>query len=86
MKFIEASILDLAKWTQFVHSVRPSFRNKLVFGIEETKDGDRNVKFHLMNRKKETDEDSEETEIFMVAAEYILEYYGKDVEDDSSTS
>ena len=77
--FIEASILDLAKWTKFIHEIKPSFKNKFVFGIEETKPGDRNVKFHLMNRVKETED--EETDVFMLSAEYILEYYGELIDD-----
>lgn len=80
--FIEASILDLVRWTQFVHDVKPSFKNKLVYGIEELKPGDRNIKFHLMNRVKETEyEEDEETDVFMLSAEYILEYYGELTDD-----
>lgn len=77
--FIEASILDLVKWTQFIHEVKPSFKNKLVYGIEELKPGDRNIKFHLMNRVKENED--EETDVFMLSAEYILEYYGELIDD-----
>lgn len=75
-EFADASMLDLARATQFIHHIKPSFRSKLVIGIEKAQPMDQCVVFHLMKRKMEEGEkrSAEDNEIFMLSAEYILEH------------
>lgn len=87
IQFADASLLDLARATKFIHHIKPSLRDKLVFAIEKAQPMDQSVVFHLMKRKmKEGEKRSEEDdEIFMLSAEYILEHpYWKD-QNDAST-
>lgn len=71
-KFVDASVLDLARATQFLHHIKPSLQNKLVFGIEKALPFDQSVVFHLTERNKDREE--RENSIFMLSAEYILEH------------
>lgn len=88
VEFTDASILDLSRATQFLHHIKPSLRNKLVFAIEKAQPMDQNVVFHLVDRKvpeghKRTEENCS---IFMLSAEYILEHpYWKGIDNDTST-
>jgi len=75
-KFIESSVTDLVQHTLFLRQVRKGFDEKCVYGIEETADGDKNVVFHLI------DQLTEEKEVCMVSAKFILEFYGKKTEDE----
>lgn len=80
-ELVDASPLDLARATQFIHYIRPSLRDKLVYGIEKAMPFDQSVVFHLTDRKKV--EDKRETSIFMLSAEYILEHpYWKGLKND----
>jgi hypothetical protein len=75
VEFVDASILDLVRATQFLHRIKPSLRDKLVYGIEKAKPFDRSVVFHLTERKsKGNKEDLNNAELFILSAEYILEH------------
>jgi hypothetical protein len=74
--FADSSISDLARATQFLHHIKPTHRNKLVYGIEKPQPLDHSVVFHLIERKlpegeKRTDEHKS---VFIISAEYILEH------------
>jgi hypothetical protein len=75
VEFIDASIIDLARSTLFLHKIKPSLKDKYVFGIEKIRPKDRSIVFHLSYAKsKDTDQDLKEAEIFILSAEYILEH------------
>lgn len=74
--FIESSVIDLAQYTLFLRQVKKGFDKKYVYGIEKTFGGDKNVVFHVI------DQTTEEKEVCMVSAKFILEYYGKETEDE----
>lgn len=88
VEFADASILELSRATQFLHYIKPSLKDKLVFAIEKALPMDKNVVFHLVDRKvpdghKRTEENCS---IFMLSAEYILEHpYWKGIDNDKST-
>lgn len=75
VEFVDASILDLARATQFLHYIKPSLKDKLVYGIEKAKPFDRSVVFHLTDRKSKDDkEDLNNSQLFILSAEYILDH------------
>ena len=76
VEFANASIADLTNATRFLHHIRPSFKSKLVIGIEKAQPMDQSVVFHLTKRKVEEGEkrSEEDNEIFILSAEYILEH------------
>jgi len=74
VEFVDASILDLAKSTEFLHHIRPSFRDKLVYGIKKPADTDRSVVFYLMPRNSEEKRTEADVETFIFSSEYILEH------------
>jgi len=65
VEFVDASILDLAKSTEFLHHIRPSFRDKLVYGIKKPADTDRSVVFYLMPRNSEEKRTEADVETFI---------------------
>jgi|LakMenEpi03Aug12_release.lakeMendotaPanAssembly.Ray.scaffolds.fasta_scaffold06276_24 hypothetical protein len=69
VEFVDVAISDLVSVTKFLRSINPSFKDKLVVGIEKPQSMDRSVVFHLSSK-----EDVEEDIIFMLCAEYILEH------------
>jgi len=75
-KFIESSVTDLVQHTLFLRQVKKGFDEKWVYGIEETFSGDKNVVFHIV------DQLTEEKEVCMVSAKFILEFYGEKTEDE----
>lgn len=80
-ELVDASALDLARATRFIHYIRPSLQDKLVYGIEKVLPFDRSIVFHLTDRKRV--DDNRETSIFMLSADYILEHpYWKGLEND----
>ena len=87
VEFADASILDLSRSTQFLHHIKPSLRDKLVFAIEKAQPMDQSVVFHLVDRKipegqKRTEDNCS---IFILSAEYILEHpYWKGTGNDSN--
>lgn len=86
VEYEETSVFDLVKYTMALHKIKPSLQDKLVFAIQKPQPGDRNVIFHLMNRVAANDDEDEETEIFMISPDYLLEYFGiKDDTNDEST-
>lgn len=77
VNFADASVYDLVRATKFLHHIRPSFSDKLVYSIEKYKPMDKNVVFHLIERNVEEDEkrsSEEDSEIFLLSAEYILQH------------
>jgi hypothetical protein len=70
-EFIDATLMDLIYVTEFIHTINPSLRDKVVVGVEESKPFDKNVVFHLLPLKQDG---KEETSLFMLSAEYILEH------------
>ena len=76
IEFANSSIYDLVRATQFLHHIRPSFRNKLVYAIEKPQPMDQNVAFHLIDRNVTEGEtrSKEDDQIFLLSAEYILEH------------
>jgi predicted ribosome quality control (RQC) complex YloA/Tae2 family protein len=84
VEFVDASVLDLVRATQFLHYIKPSLRDKLIYGIEKAKPFDRSVVFHLTDRKSKGDK--ENTELFILSAEYILEHpIWRESENDGTT-
>jgi len=75
-KFIESSVTDLVQHTLFLRQVKKGFDEKWVCGIEETFSGDKNIVFHIV------DQLTEEKEVCMVSAKFILEFYGEKTEDE----
>ena len=74
VEFVEASVLDLVKATQFLHIIKPSLQDKLVCGIEKAQPFDQSVVFHLTDRKVKEGEPKKENQIFLLSSEYILEH------------
>jgi hypothetical protein len=76
IEFADSSILDLIRATQFLHYIKPSLRDKLIYALEKPRPSDRSVVFHLMDRKVPEGEKrtEENTSIFILSAEYILEH------------
>ena len=87
VEFVDASVLDLVAATQFLHHIKPSLRDKLVYGIEKAKPFDRSVVFHLTDRKSKGDkEDLNSADLFILSAEYILEHpIWRESENDGTT-
>lgn len=71
-EFVEASVLDLIRSTQFLHCIKPSLKNMMVLAIEKAQPFDRSVVFHLVSRPGETEERTEQ--LFILSSEYILEH------------
>jgi hypothetical protein len=68
VEFVDVSIEDLVNATEFVHHLRPDFRDMMVMAIEKAQPLDQNVVFHLSSRK------SDDKRLFILAAEYIVEH------------
>ncbi len=68
VEFVDASIEDLVNSTLFVHSVKPSLKNKMVVRIEKPKPEDRSIVFRMYTKG-----DGEE-ELFILSADYILDH------------
>lgn len=88
VEFADASIQDLSRSTQFLHFIRPSLRDKLVFAIEKPQPKDQSVVFHLVDRyiTKDHKRTEENCSTFILSAEYILEHpYWKGIDNDTST-
>lgn len=87
VEFADASIHDLSRSTQFLHHIRPSLRDKLVFAIEKAQPMDQSVVFHLVDRKvpeghKRTEENCS---VFILSAQYILDHpFFKGTDNDES--
>jgi hypothetical protein len=76
VEFVETSVIDLVQATKFLYHIKPEFKEKLVCGIEKSKPMDRNIVFHLIDRKNLYDKSEMPTgtDIFMLSAEYILNH------------
>lgn len=76
VEYSDASVLELLRATQFLHSIKPSLRDRIVCAIEKTQPFDQSVVFHLVERKvaEGVKRSEEHYSIFMLSAEYILEH------------
>lgn len=76
VEFVNVSVQELARATQFLHHIRPAFRDKLVCAIEKAQPMDQSVVFHLIKRKLEEGEvrSKDDMEVFILSAEYITEH------------
>ena len=70
VEFVETSAPDLIRATEFLHHIKPSLRDKLVFRIEKAQPFDRSVVFHLS--KHDEDYDEKDDSLFILSVEYIL--------------
>lgn len=68
VEFVDASVEDLVNSTLFVHSIKPSLKNKMVVRIEKPKPEDRSIVFRMYSKG-----DVEE-ELFILSADYILDH------------
>ena len=68
VEFIDASVEDLVESTMFVHSVRPSLKNKVVVRIEKPKAGDLSMVFRMYSAG------DQEEETFVLSSRYISEH------------
>ena len=73
VEFVESSVLDLVRATEFLHHIKPEYKQKMVCGIEKIRPMDQSVVFHLMDRGTEN-QGLKETQIFMLAADYIIQH------------
>ena len=76
VEYASASVLELSRATQFLHSIKPSLRDRVVFAIEKTQPFDQSVVFHLVERKipEGVKRGKEHCSVFLLSAEYILEH------------
>jgi len=74
VEYAEASVIDLINTTEFLHHIKPSLRDKFVFGIEKAKPNGFNVVFHLVDRVVKEGSDQREKTTFMLSAQYILDH------------
>ena len=72
-EFAETTKKDLKKATDFIHFIRPTLVDKIVYAIEKGKPTDVNVIFHLKSNK-EDETQTDNRSIFMLSAEYIIEH------------
>lgn len=82
--FIDTSIYDLARITEFIHYIKPMFKDWIVIGIEKVQPLDRSIVFHLTKRpSKVLKGSSSEREVLILSAEYIYDHqYWKGNKDD----
>lgn len=74
-EFAETTSRDLKKATDFIHFIRPTLVDKIVYAIEKGKPTDANVIFHLKSTKEdEAEAKTDNRSIFMLSAEYIIEH------------
>jgi hypothetical protein len=86
--FVDASVQDLAKSTQFLHLINPKLKDRLVCAIEKAQPMDQSVVFHLIPRNLDpgVERTVDMIETFILSAEYILEHpYWKGKYNDKST-
>lgn len=74
-EFAETTKKDLKKATDFIHYIRPTLVDKIVYAIEKSKPLDMNVIFHLKSTKEDNVEiQTDNRSILMLSAEYIIEH------------
>lgn len=71
VEFVDASLQDLVQATEFLHLINPSLGNKIVFAIEKIQPKDRNVMFHITDRKTKEYKDDQ---VILISSEYILDH------------
>lgn len=75
VEFVDISVMDLVRITEFIHQIRPKLRDKVVIAIEKAQPLDQSVVFHLKTMKSKNNEpDTDDKELFIISAEYILEH------------
>lgn len=75
VEFADATVMDLVRATEFIHHIRPKLKDKIVVGIEKARPLDQSVVFHLKKMMAKQDEpDTDDKELFIISAEYILEH------------
>ena len=76
VEYADASIEDLAKTTEFLHFVKPSLSDKLVYKIGKPKPTDRSIIFYLMPLFMESGYKlvKEDLDTFMLSAEFITDH------------
>lgn len=74
VEFVDLSVMDLVRASQFIHLIKPSFQDKLVCGIEKAQPFDQSVVFHLTTRDPNPDEKETANTIFLLSAEYMIEH------------
>lgn len=75
VEFAAATVMDLVRATEFIHQIRPKLKDKIVFGIEKARPLDQSVVFHMKKMQSKQDEsDTDDKELFIISAEYILEH------------
>lgn len=71
VEFVDSSLLDLIKFTMFLHVVNPMHKDKFVSAIEEYNVGDKNVVFHMTSKDPKQ---NAEKSVVILSAEYITEH------------
>jgi hypothetical protein len=76
VEFAEASVLEIVRMTEFLHMIKPSLKNKLVYGIKKPADTDRSIVFYLMPIPTEDGVEATEADIetVILSADYIVEH------------
>jgi hypothetical protein len=76
VEFVEASVLELIKMTEFIHTIRPSTKNKFVYGLKKPADTDRSIVFYLMPRQNKDGVEATEADVetVILSADYIVEH------------
>ncbi len=75
-EFVDATVLELVRMTEFIHLIKPSTKDKLVYGLKKPADTDRSIVFYLMPRPTEDGFKSTEADIetVILSADYIVEH------------
>jgi hypothetical protein len=76
VEFVETSILELVKMTEFVHLVKPSLKDKLVYALKKPEKTDRSAVFYLMpmNIDDAAELTDNDIETVILSAEFIVEH------------
>ena len=73
VEFVDSSVLELIKMTEFLHMIKPSTKNKLVYGVKKPADTDRSIVFYLMPSQNEEGVETD-IETVILSADYITEH------------
>lgn len=68
VEFVDASVLDLVNVTRFIHYIKPSTKDMLVFAIEKYQPMDQSIVFHMKKRDPGADDD---TQLLILSSEYV---------------
>ena len=75
-EFVDATVLELVRMTEFIHLIKPSTKDKLVYGLKKPTDTDRSIVFYLMPIETKDGDKSTEADIetVILSADYIVEH------------